>query len=120
MAANHNFFAIYTNKQQLHIFSSTTTELIKRGIVIQGVCMITQCQSQNLIGVLTMKGGVQVYKVVNPEYPSIDSVQLLFETSISSILKFENTDVQVSSKTEEPTKISVNIFHLDSNGMVQI
>ena len=38
--ANKNFFAIYTNKQLLHIFSSSTTELIKRGILVEGVCMI--------------------------------------------------------------------------------
>jgi len=34
LTANKNFFALYTNKQQLHVFSSTTTELIKKGIVV--------------------------------------------------------------------------------------
>jgi len=47
ITANKNFFAIYTNKQQLHVFSSTTTELIKKGIVIEGVCMIDSNQEQN-------------------------------------------------------------------------
>ena len=56
VSANKNFFAIYTNKQLLHVFSSSTTELIKRGILVEGVCMIESNQSLNEIALLTLKG----------------------------------------------------------------
>lgn len=61
VTANRNFFSIYTNKQQMHTFSSTTMELIKKGIVIEGVCMIECNQLQNQIAVLTLKGTIFVY-----------------------------------------------------------
>jgi hypothetical protein len=47
ITGNKNFFGIYTNKQLLHIFSSTTTELIKRGILVEGACMIDQNEYLN-------------------------------------------------------------------------
>lgn len=80
--ANRNFFAIYTNKQLLHIFSSSTTELIKRGILIEGGCMIESNQKLNKIALLTLKGQIYIYKVTNPDFPSIDSVQLEMRTCI--------------------------------------
>lgn len=56
MTANRNFFALYTNKQQLHIFSSTTVELVKKGIVLEGACMIESNQDLNQIVLLTLRG----------------------------------------------------------------
>lgn len=61
ITANRNFFAFYTNKQLLHVFSSSTTELIKRGILLEGVCMIESNQSINRIILLTIKGMIYVY-----------------------------------------------------------
>ena len=69
LVANRRFFAIYSNKQQLHVFSSSTTELIKKGVVIEGVCMMAHDEAQNLIGLLTLKGTILVYRVLNPDYP---------------------------------------------------
>lgn len=40
VTGNENFFCFYTNRQQLHVFSSASLELIQRGIVIEGVCMM--------------------------------------------------------------------------------
>ena len=56
VSANRNFFAIYTNKQLLHVFSSATIELIKRGILIEGVCMIQENLNLNQLALLTFKG----------------------------------------------------------------
>jgi len=75
VTANRKFFGIYTNKQQLHIFSSTTTELIKKGILVQGACMIDSNETLNQISLLTLKGNIIVYKVINPDSPTIDSVK---------------------------------------------
>lgn len=86
MTANRNFFALYTNKQQLHVFSSTTVELIKKGVVLEGVCMIESNQKLNLMALLTLRGKIFVYKVVNPDYPSIDSLRLQYSTSIQQLL----------------------------------
>jgi ABC-type uncharacterized transport system permease subunit len=82
IAANKNFFALYTNKQLLHVFSSSTTELLKRGIIVEGVCMIESNSNMNLLAMLTLKGKIIVYEVINPDYPSIDSVKIKYETSI--------------------------------------
>ena len=87
LTANRNFFAIYTNKQLLHIFSSSTTELIKRGILIEGVCMIESNQESNRISLLTLKGQLIVYDVVNPDVISIDCVKPCFSASIQTLLK---------------------------------
>lgn len=92
LTANSNFFSLYTNKQQLHVFSSNTTELIQRGLVIEGVCMMAQNQENNLLGLLNLKGNVLVYKVVSPDYPSINSVVLQHEASLQSILKYESAE----------------------------
>lgn len=78
MTANRNFFALYTNKQQLHIFSSTTVELVKKGIVLEGACMIESNQDINEIVLLTLRGQIYVYKVQNPDFLSSDSVCLLY------------------------------------------
>ena len=66
----------------MHVFSSSTTELLKRGIVVEGVCMIESNSSMNLIALLTLKGKIIVYEVINPDYPSIDSVKIKYETNV--------------------------------------
>jgi hypothetical protein len=85
LTANTNFFALYTNKQLLHVFSSNTTELIKRGILLEGVCMITS--NQERIALLTLKGIVHVYEVVNPNIQSIDCVRPLFQSNIQNVMR---------------------------------
>jgi hypothetical protein len=67
MSANKNYFALYTNKQLLHVFSSSTTEVIKRGILIEGVCMMDSNHHNDTIALLTLKGTVIVYQVKSPE-----------------------------------------------------
>ncbi len=42
ICANKLFFAIYSNKQLLHVFSTNTIEIIKRGLLIEGACLIEQ------------------------------------------------------------------------------
>lgn len=87
LTANPNFFALYTNKQLLHVFSSSTTELIKRGILLEGVCMISSNTSNNRIALLTLKGVVHIYEVVNPDIQSIDGVKPLYKSDIQNVLK---------------------------------
>jgi len=40
ISANRNFFALYTNKQNLHLFSAASCDLIKKDLFIEGVCMM--------------------------------------------------------------------------------
>lgn len=40
VVANRMFFALYTNRQQLHLFSATTCQQLVRGVLIEGVCMV--------------------------------------------------------------------------------
>jgi hypothetical protein len=40
ICANKLFFAIYSNKQLLHVFSTNTIEIVKRGLLIEGACLI--------------------------------------------------------------------------------
>jgi hypothetical protein len=82
ITANRNFFALYTNRQNLHLFSSSTTELIKRGILLEGVCMITSNATNNRIAMVTLKGLLHVYQVVNPDIQSMDCVKPLFTNNL--------------------------------------
>lgn len=113
LTANRNFFAIYTNKQQLHIFSSTTTELIKKGVVVEGVCMIESNQNNNTIALLTLKGNILVYKVINPDYPTIDSIRLEYKTSATSLLKKASADLKEVHE-KEPTSTTFEPVHFKS------
>lgn len=67
VSGNRNFLAIYTNKQLLHIFSSSSTDLIKRGILIEGVCMMAQNQKLNKLAFLTFKGKIVIYSIKEKE-----------------------------------------------------
>ena len=84
----------------MHVFSSTSTELIKRGIVIEGVCMLHTCEATKQIVVLTLKGSVFVYKVLT-DFPTIDSVRLEHQTSINGLLKQANSTKVLQSSLEE-------------------
>lgn len=42
VTGNERFFVLYTNRQQVHVFSSTTFELIQRGLLIEGGCMLAE------------------------------------------------------------------------------
>lgn len=132
VTANRNFFALYTNKQQLHIFSSTTVELVKKGIVLEGVCMIESNQDLNQIVVLTLRGNVIVYKVLNPDFPSIDSVRVEYQTSIQHILrnaqaqKSKQMGMEMNKGHEKAQKdvcsqlIHVQSLQLHSDGKIDI
>jgi hypothetical protein len=84
--ANKNFFAIYTNKQLLHIFSSSTTQLIRRGILVEGVCMIQSNQNLNKLALLTIKGQVIIYKIAGQDGSIGDPVRLESRTDMQEIL----------------------------------
>ena len=90
VGANRSFFVLYTNKQQMHVFSSTSTELIKRGIVVEGVCMLHTIEATKQIVVLTLKGNILVYKVLT-DFPTIDSVRLEHQTNILPLLRQANS-----------------------------
>ena len=49
--------------------------------------MIESNSSMNLIALLTLKGKIIVYEVINPDYPSIDSVKIKYETNVQHLLK---------------------------------
>ena len=70
--SNPMFYALYTTQSQLHIFSSRSTQAIKQGLTLDGVCMVSgnDCQSDQIqslgngrLCVITLKGNVQVYKI---------------------------------------------------------
>ena len=49
--------------------------------------MIESSQSQNLVALLTLRGTIYIYRVLNPDYPNIDSVRLEYSTSVQHILR---------------------------------
>ena len=84
VTGNKNFFVIYTNKQLLHIFSSSTVQLIKRGILIEGVCMIQHNEQLNKLILLTFKGQIIVYDIIdssechiNDEIKHVETIDVL-------------------------------------------
>jgi hypothetical protein len=49
--------------------------------------MIESSQSQNLVALLTLRGKIYIYRVLNPDYPNIDSVRLEYSVSVQHILR---------------------------------
>jgi len=118
LTANPNFFALYTNKQLLHVFSSSTTELIKRGILIEGVCMVSSNSSNNRIALLTLKGVVHLYEIVNPDIQSIDGVKPLYKSDLQNVLKNQQSEMILGGETE--SVISVTQLRLHDNSNIEV
>lgn len=116
MTANKDFYALYTNKQQLHIFSSSTTEVIKRGILLEGVCMIQTNQSLRQLAMLTMKGNIYVFEVNNPDYTVQETVKKVLQTSIQDILK--NSQLSMAAENLNNELIHVQSISLCDNGEI--
>lgn len=75
VAGNEKFFVIYTNRQQVHVFSSTTFELIQRGQLIEGGCMLAENGETSQFAVVTLRGVIHVYKVATGAYSSAVTLQ---------------------------------------------
>ena len=118
MTANKDFYALYTNKQQLHIFSSSTTEVIKRGILLEGVCMIQTNQSLRQLAMLTMKGGIYVFEVNNPDYTVQETVKKVLQTSIQDILK--NSQISMAAENLNNELMHVQSISLHDNGEIYV
>jgi len=69
VSGNRNFFAVYTNRQNLHIFSATSCELLKKGLFIEGICMMVANEKTNQLALLSIRGAILVYQIVNPDFP---------------------------------------------------
>lgn len=78
--------------------------------------MMAQNQEDNLIALLNLKGNILVYKVISPDYPTINSVAHQYDASLAAILRYENAESQLSGGT--PT--SVQTLSFNSLGHLQV
>lgn len=54
--ANLNFFCLLSSKEQVYLFSSKTTQLIKAGLSVDGCCKLASNAACMRIGLLTVRG----------------------------------------------------------------
>ncbi len=88
------FYAVYTTKQQLAIFSTKLTQCIKSGLQLENVCLLTGNSKCQKLALLTLKGQVQLYKV--RDIQALDSCVLEVQASIVDVLKIRNSQQQQS------------------------
>jgi hypothetical protein len=68
------FYAIYTTKQQLAIFSTKQLVCIKSGLQIEQVCMLAGNSKCSKLALLTLRGSLQLYKIKDAQ--ALDSCVL--------------------------------------------
>lgn len=58
---------MYTSEGQFWLFGSRTLNTLKKGLFMEGICMMDSNEELQLIAMLNMKCSVMVYKVKNLE-----------------------------------------------------
>ena len=111
---------MYTNRQLLHVFSSTTTEVIKRGVLLEGVCMIDSNQNNDLMALLTLKGVIHVLQIQSVDGGG-EPVKPYYKAEIQSLLKSQQTKMLLANQTsDEPKVISVQHLRILDSGDIDL
>lgn len=74
---------------------------------MEGVCMLdTNDESGDYLVAVTLKGTITVYKIKNPDQPSIDTCVLEWQASIGDILKARTHATHLIDPTAHPIYLS--------------
>ena len=69
VSVNKSFFTLYTQQGQLQIFSTRTTELVTKGLYMDGICFLQSNEKCDMLVAANMKGMVIGYKIKNVNFP---------------------------------------------------
>lgn len=83
--ANRAFYAVYTTTSTLNIFSSVSTQLIKNGLALEGICFMASNGTAGKLATVSIKGNVSLFKVKDVQ--SLDSCVLQWQASVSDVIK---------------------------------
>ena len=117
------FYALYTTRSLLNIYSSRSTQVIKQGLTLDGVCMLasSDCNSAEMssqgygkLCTLTLKGMVQMYKIKDVQ--SLESCVLEWSSSLAEPLRLRNSLAQ--QNTVNPMRVYVEKLLLCDDGTV--
>jgi len=96
--ANPYFFALCTSQGSLHVYSSRTFMCVAGGIQIEGVCMMESSHESMTLALLTLKGALYLFRVINPDASlSQPQCQLLCQTTLTQLLKKEEDPLIVKA-----------------------
>lgn len=100
VTANSLFYALYTTKSQLSIYSSRSTQVIKDRLQLDNVCMLASTDgkvsdssmaeqaAEGMLCTISQKGSVSLFKVKDEQ--SLQSCMLMWQTSLVEPLKARN------------------------------
>ncbi|CDW71962.1 protein hira [Stylonychia lemnae] len=113
----HSFFILYTNLGQLQIFSTRTTQLIRGGLIQEGICFLECSEESMSFTTLNLKGQLNIYKMKNVDYPSVDTCMLLWSASVIEILRIQS---QLAQQLDPNAKVFVRKLKLVRDGGVMV
>ena len=80
--------------------------------------MVSSNSSNNRIALLTLKGVVHLYEIVNPDIQSIDGVKPLYKSDLQNVLKNQQSEMILGGETE--SVISVTQLRLHDNSNIEV
>jgi len=95
--ANSVFYAVMTTDNKLNIYSTRSTQLIKAGLILDGICMMASNGECSLLCTLSMKGVVSLFRVKDVQ--ALDSCVLVWSISIADILKLKSSLLAAKPKS---------------------
>ena len=88
VTANSVFYAVLTTENKLNIYSTRSTQLIKAGLILDGVCMLFSNGEASLMCTITLKGVVSLFRVKDMQ--SLDSCVQIWTSSLADVLKLRS------------------------------
>ena len=77
-----------TTENKLNIYSTKSTQLIKGGLILDGVCMLASNGECSMLCTLTLKGVVSLFKV--KDIQSLESCVQTWTSSLGDVLKLRS------------------------------
>lgn len=109
-----------TTDNKLNIYSTRSTQLIKAGLILDGICMMASNGECSLLCTLSMKSVVQLFKVKDVQ--ALDSCVLVWSISIADILKLKSSLLAAKPKSSldrvTDTKVYVDNIIVANEGTV--
>ena len=82
------FYAVLTTDNKLSIFSTRSTQLIKGGLILDGVCMLSSNGECSMLCTITLKGSVSLFRIKDVQ--SLDSCVQIWTCYLTDVLKLKS------------------------------
>ena len=120
--ANSVFYAVITTENKLNVYSTRSTQLIKAGLILDGICLLTSNGLCSMLCTVSLKCIVQLFRVKDVQ--SLDSCVLIWSFSIGDILKFKSSleaqKKSISMSEKSGDKVYVDSVMIANDGTVVV